>query len=71
MRAGLINLSYIVIPIFMMLRDWNLALNSSFLIEIFSKGFLLNNRLVLALVYASTAMQLFTVYLLTILFINF
>lgn len=65
MRAGLfINLSYIVIPIFMMLRDWNLALNSSFLTEIFGKGFLLNNRLVLALVYASTAIP-FTVYLLT------
>ena len=65
MKAGLfINLSYIVIPIFILLRDWNVALNGTFLAEIFGRGFLMNNRIVLALIYASTAVP-FTVYLLT------
>lgn len=65
MKAGLfINLSYIVIPIFLLLRDWTLVLNDSFLGDILGNGFLLNNRFVLALIYASTAVP-FTVYLLT------
>lgn len=64
-KAGLfINLSYIVIPIFLLLRDWTLVLNDSFLGDILGNGFLLNNRFVLALIYASTAVP-FTVYLLT------
>lgn len=54
-KAGLfINLSYIVIPIFSMLRDVSKSIPLA----------LLNNRFVLALIYASTAVP-FTVYLLT------
>ena len=54
-KAGLfINLSYIVIPIFLMVRNVSKFLPTS----------LLNNRFVLALIYASTAVP-FTVYLLT------
>lgn len=54
-KAGLfINLSYIVIPIFLMLRDISKSIPLA----------LLNNRFVLALIYASTAVP-FTVYLLT------
>ena len=54
-KAGLfINLSYIVIPIFLLLRDASKALPTS----------LLNNRFILALIYASTAVP-FTVYILT------
>ncbi|WP_311516516.1 carbohydrate ABC transporter permease [uncultured Anaerococcus sp.] len=54
-KAGLfINLSYIVIPIFLLLRDTSKLIPTS----------LLNNRFVLALIYASTAVP-FTVYLLT------
>ncbi|WP_243343142.1 carbohydrate ABC transporter permease [Anaerococcus sp. AGMB09787] len=65
MNAGLfINLSYIVIPIFIMLRDGNKLLNNTFLANIFGNGFLMNNRLVLAIIYASTAVP-FTVYLLS------
>lgn len=55
MKAGLfINLSYLVIPIFMMLLNLN---------RTFKLTFFLNNRLVLALIYAATAVP-FTVYLL-------
>lgn len=65
MRAGLfINLSYIVIPIFIMLKDWTKAFNGSFLANAFPNFSLLNNRLVLSLVYAATAIP-FTVYLLS------
>lgn len=65
LKAGLfINLSYIVIPIFLILRDWNMALNDGFLASIFGNGFLMNNRFILALIYASTHVP-FTVYLLT------
>lgn len=65
LKAGLfINLSYIVIPIFLILRDWNIALNDGFLASIFGNGFLMNNRFILALIYASTSIP-FTVYLLT------
>lgn len=54
-KAGLfINLSYIVIPIFLMLRDVSKSIPLA----------LLNNRFVLSLIYASTAVP-FTVYLLT------
>ena len=57
--AGLfINVNYIVVPIFLMLKDGDMALK-----ETLGKGFLLNNLFVLALVYASTALP-FTVYLL-------
>ena len=58
--AGLfINVNYIVVPIFLMLRDGDLWLKN-----IFGTGFLLNNLFVLAVVYASTALP-FTIYLLS------
>lgn len=57
--AGLfINVNYIVVPIFLMLRDGDL-----FLKKVLGSGFLLNNLLVLAVVYAATALP-FTIYLL-------
>lgn len=56
MKAGLfINLSYIVIPIFLILLDLNLT---------FKTQWFLNNRLVLAIIYSATAIP-FTVYLLS------
>ena len=62
MRAGLfVNLSYIVIPIFLLLRSWNTGLAGS---KIIPDGFFLNNRLILALIYAANAIP-FTVYLLS------
>lgn len=58
--AGLfINVNYIVVPIFLMLRDGDIWLR-----KIFGEGFLLNNLVVLAVVYASTALP-FTIYLLS------
>ena len=58
--AGLfINVNYIVVPIFLMLRDGDVWLK-----QMFGQGFLLNNLFVLALVYASTALP-FTIYLLS------
>ena len=58
--AGLfINVNYIVVPIFLMLRDGN-----NWLISVFGQGFLLNNLVVLAVVYAATALP-FTIYLLS------
>ncbi|EDN01115.1 ABC transporter, permease protein [Pseudoflavonifractor capillosus ATCC 29799] len=58
--AGLfINVNYIVVPIFLMLRD-----GDTFLKKIFGSGFLLNNIVVLAIVYAATALP-FTIYLLS------
>ena len=55
--AGLfINVNYIVVPIFLMLKDGDVWLK-----KIVGEGFLLNNLFVLALVYASTALP-FTVY---------
>ncbi len=58
--AGLfINVNYIVVPIFLMLRDGDTWLRS-----IFGDGFLLNNIFVLAVVYAATALP-FTIYLLS------
>ena len=58
--AGLfINVNYIVVPIFLMLRDGN-----NWMMQNFGQGFLLNNLFVLAVVYAATALP-FTVYLLS------
>ena len=58
--AGLfINVNYIVVPIFLMLRDGDIWLK-----KIFGEGFLLNNLLILAVVYAATALP-FTIYLLS------
>ena len=58
--AGLfINVNYIVVPIFLMLKD-----GDAFLKSFLGNAFLLNNIFVLAVVYASTALP-FTVYLLS------
>lgn len=58
--AGLfINVNYIVVPIFLMLLDWDNLLFGLIGSEVF-----LNNVIVLAIVYAATAIP-FTVYLLT------
>ncbi len=58
--AGLfINVNYIVVPIFLMLRDGDLWIK-----KLTGNGFLLNNLVVLAVVYAATALP-FTIYLLS------
>ena len=58
--AGLfINVNYIVVPIFLMLKDGDVWLK-----KVIGEGFLLNNIFVLAVVYASTALP-FTIYLLS------
>lgn len=58
--AGLfINVNYIVVPIFLMLRD-----GDAWLKKVIGSGFLLNNIFVLAVVYAATALP-FTIYLLS------
>ncbi len=58
--AGLfINVNYIVVPIFLMLKD-----GDAWLKNMFGNAFLLNNLFVLALVYAATALP-FTIYLLS------
>lgn len=58
--AGLfINVNYIVVPIFLMLRD-----GDNWLKNTFGTTFLLNNLVVLAVVYAATALP-FTIYLLS------
>lgn len=58
--AGLfINVNYIVVPIFLMLRD-----GDNWLKKVTGSGFLLNNLIVLAIVYAATALP-FTIYLLS------
>ncbi|MEE0800527.1 MAG: carbohydrate ABC transporter permease [Gemmiger sp.] len=58
--AGLfINVNYIVVPIFLMLRDGDNWLKATF-----GGSFLLNNLFVLAVVYAATALP-FTIYLLS------
>lgn len=54
-----INVNYIVVPIFLMLRDGDIWLK-----KLMGSGFLLNNIFVLALVYAATALP-FTIYLLS------
>lgn len=59
-RAGLfVNISFIVVPIFLMLLDWDNGLRG-----MIGSGFFLNNRLILALIYASTALP-FTIFLLS------
>ena len=58
--AGLfINVNYIVVPIFLMLLGWD-----DVLYNILGESFFLNNIVVLAIIYASTAIP-FTVYLLS------
>ncbi len=58
--AGLfINVNYIVVPIFLMLRDGDVWVK-----KMFGTAFLQNNLTILALVYASTALP-FTIYLLS------
>lgn len=58
--AGLfINVNYIVVPIYLMLSDGDKWLKS-----VFGSGFLLNNHVVVAIVYAATALP-FTIYLLS------
>ncbi len=54
-----INVNYIVVPIFLMLRDGN-----NWMMQNFGEGLLLNNLFVLAIVYAATALP-FTIYLLS------
>ncbi|UOQ91941.1 carbohydrate ABC transporter permease [Halobacillus shinanisalinarum] len=59
-KAGLfINVSYIAVPIFLMLLDWD-----SLMQTMFDGGSFLNNRVMLALIYASTALP-FTIFLLS------
>lgn len=59
-HAGIfVNVNYIVVPIFLMLLDWDILLRKST-----GDGFFLDNRFILALVYASTAIP-FTIYLLS------
>lgn len=58
--AGLfINVNYIVVPIFLMLVNWNKTFRNLINIDLF-----LNNPFMLAIVYAATALP-FTIYLLT------
>ena len=58
--AGLfINVNYIVVPIYLMLAD-----GDKWLKGIMGSGFLLNNHIVVAIVYAATALP-FTIYLLS------
>ena len=58
--AGLfINVNYIVVPIYLMLSDGDKWLKS-----FLGSGFLLNNHIVVAIVYAATALP-FTIYLLS------
>ncbi len=58
--AGLfINVNYIVVPIFLMLRD-----GDAWLKKTIGQTFLLNNLFVLAVIYAATALP-FTIYLLS------
>lgn len=58
--AGLfINVSYIVVPIFLMLNEWD-----KFIRQLTGGTFFLNNLFILALVYTATALP-FTVYLLS------
>ncbi|MGW0944773.1 carbohydrate ABC transporter permease [Streptomyces sp. NPDC002623] len=54
-----VNVNYIVVPIFLMLVDWDRAL-----VDVFPGGFFIDNPAVLSLVYAATSIP-FTIYLLT------
>lgn len=59
-KAGLfINVSYIAVPIFLMLLNWDTVIKS-----MFDEGFFLNNLIVLAIIYAATALP-FTIFLLS------
>jgi len=59
-HAGIfINVNYIVVPIFLMLLEWDITLRTEG-----GMGFFLDNKFVLALVYAATAIP-FTIYLLS------
>ena len=59
--AGLfINVNYIVVPIFLMLRDWDSWMKYLFKLN----NIFMNNLVTLAVVYAATALP-FTVYLLS------
>lgn len=63
--AGLfINVNYIVVPIFLMLKD-----GDQFLKKTFGSFFLMNNLTVLAVVYAATALP-FTIYLISSYFVT-
>ncbi len=58
--AGLfVNVNYIVVPIYLMLNDGDVMLR-----QYLGNGFLLNNHLVVAVIYAATALP-FTIYLLS------
>lgn len=59
MSGLFINVNYIVIPIFLMLLSWNRIGQ-----QMFGKDIFINNPLVLAVVYAATALP-FTIYLLS------
>ncbi|GGJ98169.1 sugar ABC transporter permease [Lentibacillus kapialis] len=59
-KAGLfINVSYIAVPIFLLLLGWDTQLRA-----LMGEDFFLNNRVMLALIYASTALP-FTIFLLS------
>lgn len=59
-KAGLfINVSYIAVPIFLMLLGWDSTLK-----DFLGQGFFINNRVMLALIYASTTIP-FTMFLLS------
>ena len=58
--AGLfVNVNYIVVPIYLMLNDGDIWLR-----KMLGSGFLLNNHIVVAVIYAATALP-FTIYLLS------
>lgn len=60
LMAGLfVNVNYIVVPIFLMLVDWDRAL-----VDVLPDGLFIDNPGMLSLVYAATSIP-FTVYLLT------
>jgi|SRR5690625_13172 len=64
-KAGLfINVSYIAVPIFLMLLGWDSGIKT-----LLGDGFFLNNRVMLALIYASTALP-FTIFLLSSYFVT-
>ena len=59
-RAGLfVNISFIVVPIFLMLLGWDSAVR-----DLMGSSFFVNNRFMLALIYAATALP-FTIFLLS------
>jgi len=59
-RAGLfVNISFIVVPIFLMLLGWDSAVR-----DLMGGSFFVNNRSMLALIYAATALP-FTIFLLS------